>query len=78
MVSQCPHTWSKWLVLAKYWYNTNYHTILEMTHFQALYGIQPPLHIPYLSGDFLIAAVDPFLKEKEDMIKVLQFQLKRA
>ena len=49
-----------------------------MTPFQALYGIQPPLHIPYIAGDSPIAAVDQFLKEKEDMIKVLQFQLRRA
>ena len=76
--SQSPHTWGKWLSLAEYWYNTNYHSALEMSHFQALYGIPPPMHIPYMVGDFPIAAMDQLLKEREDMIKVLQFQLQRA
>ena len=51
---------------------------MELTPFQALYGIPPPLHIPYFQRDSPIAAVDQFLKEREDMIKVLQFQLRRA
>ena len=42
-----------------------------MTPFQALYGIIPHLHIPYISGDCPIAAVDQLLKEREDMLKVL-------
>ena len=48
-----------------------------MTPFQALYGIQPPIQIPYLPGDSPIATVDQLLKERED-VKVLQFQLTRA
>ena len=71
LVGQIPHSWSKWLALAEFWYNTNYHSSLEMTPFQALYGIIPPLHIPYISGDCPIAAVDQLLKEREDMLKVL-------
>ena len=75
---QHPHSWSKWLSLAEYWYNTNYHNALELTPFQALYGIPPPLHIPYIEGDSPIAAVDQFLREREDMLKVLKCQLSRA
>ena len=78
VAGQFPHSWSKWLTLAEFWYNTNYHTSLEMTPFQALYGIMPPLHIPYISGDSPIAAVDQMLKEREDMMKVLHCQLKKA
>ena len=75
---QYPHTWSKWLALAEYWYNTNYHSTLDITHFQALYGIPPHFHIPYISGDSFIATVDQMLREREDMFKVLQFQLRKA
>ena len=64
--------------MAEYWYNINYHSALEMTPFQVLYGIPPPIHIPYLPGDSSVAAVDQMLKEKEDMLKVLQVQLSRV
>ncbi|KAL0340888.1 UNVERIFIED_CONTAM: Transposon Ty3-G Gag-Pol polyprotein [Sesamum radiatum] len=45
-----PSQWHKWLSLAEYWYNTNFHTGLKLTPFQALYGYVPgPLTIdPYI------------------------------
>jgi hypothetical protein len=38
-----PKKWPAWLALAEWWYNTNYHTSLQSTPFQALYGYNPPL-----------------------------------
>jgi hypothetical protein len=38
-----PKKWISWLPLAEYWYNTNYHTSLKSTPFEALYGYAPPL-----------------------------------
>ena len=49
-----------------------------MTPFQALYGIPPPIHIPYLPGDSPVATVDQMLREKEEMLKVLKFQLLKS
>ena len=37
-----------------------------------------PIHIPYLPGDSPVAAVDQMLREREDILKVLQFQLRKA
>jgi hypothetical protein len=34
--------WIKWLSLAEWWYNTNFHSSLKTTPFQALYGYPPP------------------------------------
>ena len=33
--------WASWLSLAEFWYNTSFHTTLNMTPFQALYGFEP-------------------------------------
>jgi hypothetical protein len=38
-----PKKWSSWLPLTEWWYNTNYHTSLQCTPFQALYGYPPSL-----------------------------------
>jgi transposase InsO family protein len=38
-----PKKWNSWLPLAKWWYNTNFHTSLKMSPFQALYGFPPPM-----------------------------------
>jgi hypothetical protein len=37
-----PKRWIYWLSLAEWWYNSSYHTSLNMTPFQALYGFPPP------------------------------------
>ena len=61
ITGQYPHKWSQWLSLAEFWHNTNYHSAFTLTSFQALYGIPLPIHIPYLYGDFPVAAVDRLL-----------------
>lgn len=45
MVFTNPRQWVKWLTLAEWWYNTNYHNSLKSTPFQALYGF-PPVQVP--------------------------------
>lgn len=45
MTFQKPKQWSSWLSLAEWWYNTNFHSALKMTLFQALYGFPPQQHI---------------------------------
>jgi hypothetical protein len=42
MVFENPKKWASWLALAEWWYNTNYHTALKSTPFEALYGYPPP------------------------------------
>lgn len=52
MVHENPNNWLKWLAMAEYWYNTNYHISLKMTPFQALYGYLPPTLVlgPYIEA----------------------------
>ncbi|GMJ00625.1 hypothetical protein HRI_003731700 [Hibiscus trionum] len=36
-----PHTWATWLPQAEWWYNSNFHTALGLTPFEAFYGYKP-------------------------------------
>lgn len=45
MTSERPKHWSKWLALAEYWYNTNFHSSLQMIPFEVLYNTKPQLSI---------------------------------
>lgn len=42
MASSTPKKWLKWLPFAEWWYNTNYHSVLQISPFQALYGFPFP------------------------------------
>jgi hypothetical protein len=46
-----PHPMAFLAFLAEWWYNTSYHTSLEMTPFQALYGLKPPMVAEVINVD---------------------------
>lgn len=78
MVLQKPNSWDRWLSLAELWYNTNFHTTIQTTPFQALYGYAPPLHIPYIHRDSNVAEVDDMMCDREGTIKLLKEALNKA
>lgn len=43
-VHACLSSWSQWLTLAKYWYNTSSYSALGRSPFEVLYGF-PPCHL---------------------------------
>jgi hypothetical protein len=69
MTGDSPTQWAKWLPLAEWWYNTNYHSATKMTPYKVLYGFPPPIHIPYFPKDSAVASVDEYLNTKEEVIK---------
>jgi RNase H-like domain found in reverse transcriptase len=41
MLLDKPKSWTNWLPLTQWWYNSNFHSSLKTTPFQALYGYPP-------------------------------------
>lgn len=78
MCSDQPSTWSKWLSLAEWWYNTNSHTSIRTTPYEVVYGQPTPIHLPYLPGESSNITVDRSLTAREAALKLLQFHLLRA
>ncbi|GJS76443.1 retrotransposable element Tf2 [Tanacetum coccineum] len=68
MTYEKPKAWSKWVSLAKYWYNTTYHTSIKTIPYEVLYGQPPPNHIAYVQGQCLVDVVDRTLTAREAMI----------
>lgn len=78
MCGDQPTEWSKWLSLAEFWYNTTFHSAIETTPFEALYGYPPPVHIPYFKGESAVHDVDTSLVTRDAMMEVLKHHLGRA
>lgn len=70
MIGECPKEWLLWLPLAEWWYNTTYHSAIQTTPYEALYGQSPSLHIPYLVGSSPVATVDQSLPNCEQARKL--------
>lgn len=78
MTAEAPQSWSKWLTLAEWWYNTTYHSAIKCTPFEVIYGQSPPTHLPYLPGESSSAVVDRNMQKREGIINMLKFHLLRA
>lgn len=77
-VHACPTQWKKWLALAEFWYNTSYHTSLNATPFEVLYG-QQPRHLGIdVAESCAVDDLQVWLKERHTMVQLLQQQLLRA
>lgn len=70
-----PHSWVSWLPLAEFWFNTNFHTSLKLTPFEALYGYPPPKVMDYVLGTIRVAAVDLLLKDRQQLLSLLKNNL---
>lgn len=66
------------VIVAEYWYNTNFHSSIAMTPFEVVYGQKPPLHIPYITGTSPNEVVDRTLNERERVIQQVKHSLQKA
>ncbi|KAL5723866.1 hypothetical protein ACHQM5_007208 [Ranunculus cassubicifolius] len=78
MTHDKPTSWTKWLPLAEFWFNTNYHSSLKMSPFKALYGYSPPHYdiSPEISTP--IAAVTDYLQHRWQMLQLIKYNLTQA
>ena len=73
MVGERPKDWSKWVPLAEWWYNTSFHSSIQTTPYQVVYGQPIPIHLPYLPGDSKVEAIDRSMQTREATIKLFKF-----
>ena len=73
-----PSLWLEWLPLAKYWFNTNYHTSTKLSPFEALYGYLPPRLIEFVPGLTSVAAVEDLLEHRQQVVGLLEHNLVAA
>ena len=78
MTGEFPTRWSSWLAMAEWWYNSSYHSSLQLTPFEALYGYKPvPLPLgPYV--DTIIPAAAQLLQERMRVSGSLKDHLTKA
>jgi hypothetical protein len=76
--SERQNQWAQWLPLAKWWYNTLYHTATRMTPFEAVYGQKPPSVLSYLPSVSKVQAVDQTLTIREIILRTLKENLVMA
>lgn len=62
----------------QWWYNTHFHSAIQPTPYEILYGQPPPIHLHYLPGTVASVTVDRSLQAREDALRLLKFHLMRA
>lgn len=78
MCSNHEKDWSFWIPLAEWWYNTHFHTSIQLTPYEIVYGQSPPLHLPYLAGEVANAEVDRSLQRRETVFQEIKQHLIKA
>lgn len=78
MVGQKPKSWNQWLPLAEWWYNTHFHSSLNMSPFQALYGYNPPLLGYNVNSESPVANVEEYLNQRQLMFQIVKHSLEAA
>jgi hypothetical protein len=78
-VHACPTKWNSWLPLAKYWYNSSFHSALGQTPFTVLYGYEPRhFGLSVDSANTPIPTLFEWLSERTIMQDVIRQHLLRA
>ncbi|KAL8116538.1 hypothetical protein AgCh_022890 [Apium graveolens] len=78
MTSQTPKNWATWLVAAEWWYNTTFHTILNTSPYQVVYGVRPR-HIALVDRVCTnLSSLEDMLIDKQQQWTLLKELLEKA
>lgn len=77
-VHACPNSWSQWLSLAEYWYNTCPHSATGKSPFHVLYGYEPRHFGISVSDAISVSDLSSWLQERQVMSCLIQQHLQRA
>jgi len=78
MCFNSPRRWHYWLSLAEWWYNTSYHTSLNLTPFQALYGFPPPMVAEVVIPDTPDLSLQEQMRNRQMANQVIKDTLHKA
>ncbi|KAL4583040.1 hypothetical protein LXL04_007604 [Taraxacum kok-saghyz] len=73
-----PRTWHRYLYLAEFWYNTSFHSAIQMSPFKAVYGREATSIHEYSPGTTNTASIEETLLEHQRIITLLKASLTRA
>jgi hypothetical protein len=77
-VGDNPKGWSNCLTMAKYCYNTSYHSSLKSNPFEATYGYPPPSLTDYIPGSTKNQAAEEHLQHRTEQIAEIKHNLSQA
>jgi transposase InsO family protein len=77
-VHTCPRQWHKWLDQAEFWYNTSWHSALNRSPFEVLYGYSPRQFGISVASDQPVTDLSSWLADRELMTDVIRLHLNRA
>lgn len=73
-----PRLWARYLPWAEWHYNTVWHSSIQMTPYQAVFGRVPPTLLDYITGATSVAAVDDLLSDHSHFLSTLKENLQKA
>jgi transposase InsO family protein len=77
-VHACPTKWIHWLSLAEFWYNTSFHSTIQRSPFEVLYGF-PPCHFGLdASSVSAVPELSDWLEERALMHSLIKQHLLRS
>lgn len=77
-VHACPRKWSHWLSVAEFWYNTNYHSSVDCSPFEVLYGHAPRYFGVDSATTVEVSDLQQWLQNREIVSRLIQQHLLHA